>query len=82
MISRTGHAALRKALYMPGLVALRHNSILQVFGARMKANGLATKAVVGAAMRKLAHLIYRVVKSGKPFDANFAGRGLAIQDGI
>ena len=24
MISRTGHAALRKALYMPGLVALRH----------------------------------------------------------
>ena len=24
MLSRTGHAALRKALYMPGLVALRH----------------------------------------------------------
>jgi transposase len=82
MISRTGHAALRKALYMPGLVALRHNPILQVFGARMKANGLAPKAVVGAAMRKLAHLIYGVVKSGKPFDANFSASGLAIQDGI
>lgn len=82
MISRTGHAALRKALYMPGLVALRHNPILQVFGARMKTNGLAPKAVVGAAMRKLAHLIYGVVKSGKPFDANFAMNGLAIQDGI
>ena len=40
------------------------------------------KAVVGAAMRKLAHLIYGVVKSGKPFDANFATNGLAIQDGI
>ncbi|WP_413439563.1 transposase [Sulfuriferula sp. GW1] len=66
MISRTSHAALRKALYMPGLVALRHNPILQ----GMKANGLAPKAVVGAAMRKLAHLIYGVVKSGKPFDAN------------
>ena len=82
MISRTGHAALRKALYMPGLVALRHNPILQVFGARMKTNGLAPKAVVGAAMRKLAHLIYGVVKSGKPFDVNFAMNGLAIQDGI
>lgn len=82
MISRAGHAALRKALYMPGLVALRHNPILQVFGARMKANGLAPKAVVGAAMRKLAHLIYGVVKSGKPFDVNFAMNGLAIQDGI
>ncbi|HEY9100427.1 MAG TPA: IS110 family transposase [Thiobacillus sp.] len=82
LISRTGHAELRKALYMPGLVALRHNPILQIFGARMKANGLAPKAVVGAAMRKLAHLIYGVVKSGKPFDANFAMNGVAIQDGI
>jgi hypothetical protein len=45
----------------------------------MKANGLAPKAVVGAAMRKLAHLIYGVVKSG---DANFAMNGVAIQDGI
>ena len=82
MISRSGHAALRKALYMPGLVALRYNPILQVFGARMKANGLAPKAVVGAASAKLAHLIYGAVKSGKPFDANFALRGVAIQDGI
>ena len=82
MICRSGHAALRKALYRPGLVALRYNPILQVFGARMKANGLAPKAVVGAAMRKLAHLIYGVVKSGKPFDVNFAMRGVAIQDGI
>jgi hypothetical protein len=31
---------------------------------------------------KLAHLIYGVVKSGKPFDANFSASGLAIQDGI
>ena len=67
---------------LPGLVALRHNPTLQVFGARMEANGLAPKAVVGAAMRKLAHLIYGVVKSGKPFDANFAMNGVAIQDGI
>lgn len=40
------------------------------------------KAVVGAAMRKLVHLIYGVVKSGKPFDSNFAMKGLAFQDGI
>lgn len=82
MLSRTGHAALRKALYMPGLVALRYNPVMQVFGARLKANGLAPKAVVGAAMRKLAHLIYGVVKSGRPFDANFSTNELAIQDGI
>jgi transposase len=28
------------------------------------------------------HLIYGVVKSGKPFDPNYMGKGLAIQDGI
>lgn len=82
MISRTGHATLRCALYMPGLVALKHNPVLQVFGARMKLSGLAPKAVVGAAMRKLVYLIYGVVKSGKPFDTNFAMKGLACQDGI
>ncbi|WP_157662635.1 transposase [Sulfuriferula sp. AH1] len=82
MISRTGHADLRKALYMPGMVALRHNTVLQAFGERMKANGLVPKAVIGAAMRKLVHIIYGVVKSGRPFDANFANRGLAFQDGI
>jgi len=38
--------------------------------------------VVGAAMRKLVHLIYGVVKSGRPFDAKIALQGLACQDGI
>ncbi|MDP8568361.1 IS110 family transposase, partial [Methylophilus aquaticus] len=82
MIARTGHAALRKALYMPGMVALRHNPALKVFGERMRSNGLAPKAVIGAVMRKLVHLIYGVIKSGKSFDAEIPLKGLAIQDGI
>ncbi len=67
---------------MSGLVALRHNPRMQVFGVRVKANGLAPKAVVGAVMRKLTHLIYGVMKSGKPLDANSAINGFVIQDGI
>lgn len=82
MMSRTGHADLRRALYMPGLVARRHNLTLKVFGDRLKASGLAPKAVVGAVMRKLAHLIYGVIKSGRPFDVNFSGLKLDFQDGI
>lgn len=82
MMSRTGHAALRKALYMPGLVARRHNPVLKVFGDRLKDAGLAPKAIVGAVMRKLAHLIYGVIKSGQPFDTSFAGLKLDYQDGI
>jgi len=68
--------------YMPGLVARRHNPAPKIFGDRLSAAGLAPKAVVGAVMRKLAHLIYGVIKSGEPFDANFHQSGLAIQDGI
>ena len=49
---------------MPSLAALRRNLAVQAFGKLLRANGLAPKAVVGAAMRKLAHLIYGVVKSG------------------
>lgn len=82
MMSRTGHADLRRALYMPGLVARRHNPVLRAFGDRLRATGLAPKAVVGAVMRKLAHLIYGVIKSGQPFDASFSGFKLDFQDGI
>jgi len=80
-VSRAGHAAARRALYMPGLVALQHNPALKEFGERLSANGLAKKAVITAVMRKLVHLINAVVKSGQPFDANYRS-GLAIQDGI
>ena len=82
MMSRTGHASLRKALYMPGMVARRHNPALKVFGDRLAANGLVPKAVIGACMRKLAHLIYGVMNSGQPFDIKIAMPALDLQDGI
>ena len=82
MISRIGCGELRASLYMPGVVAKTHNPILRAFAARLSANGLCNMAVVSAVMRKLAHLIYGVLRSEKPFDANYLQKGLAIQDGI
>jgi hypothetical protein len=61
-----------RALYMPGLVARRHNPLLKVFADRLLANGFAKKAVIGAVMRKLIQLVYDVLKSGKPFDPKFS----------
>jgi transposase len=81
VLSRAGHEALRHALYMPGMVARRHNEALRIFADRLAATGLAPKAVIGAVMRKLAHLIYGVIKSGMPFDLNKALPRLDIQDG-
>jgi len=73
-ISKCGNARLRAALYFPAMVALRHNPIIRAFGDRLKATGHTGKSIVVAAMRKLLHLIYGVLKSGLPFDPNYASR--------
>lgn len=81
-MSRIGNTSLRSALYMPAWVASRSNPLLKVFAGRLAASGMAHKAVIGAVMRKLVHMIYGVVRSGKAFDPNFLQSGLAKQDGI
>lgn len=80
-LGRSGHGAARAALYMPGMVALKHNPALKAFGDRLRDQGLAPKAVVGAAMRKLVHLIYGVLRSRMPFDVRLAMPALDFQDG-
>jgi transposase len=81
-ISRNGHAGIRHSLYMPAMVALKHNPIIKAFGARLKSGGLAPKAVISACMHKLVHLIYGVLKSGTPFNPRIAAANLDFQDGI
>lgn len=49
---------------------------------RLEARGLTAKAIVGASMRKLVHLIYGVVKSGQSFDAKIAMSAFELQEGI
>ena len=68
MISRTGSGALRAALFMQSLVACRHNPILNRFAERLLGTGMAKKAVICAVRHKLTHLIYGVIRTGKPFD--------------
>lgn len=71
-IAKNGDALLRKALYMPALCALRFNPPIRTFCQRLKANGKNGKAIACAAMRKLIHIAFGVLKSGKPFDPNYA----------
>jgi transposase len=71
-IAKSGDPALRKALYMPALSAWRHNPVIRQFCMRLKTNGKNGKAIVCAAMRKLIHLSFAILKSGQPFDPNFA----------
>jgi hypothetical protein len=45
--------------------------IIQILYHRLKENGKNSKVVVCAIMRKLVHLIFGILKSGKPFDENY-----------
>jgi transposase len=71
-ISKTGSTRLRTAFYMPGIVAMRYNPAVKALADRLKARGKAPKQIVCAAMRKLLHIVYGVLKSGKPFDPKLA----------
>jgi transposase len=70
-LSKVGNARLRKALFMPALVSIQCNPVIQTFYHRLKGNGKNGKVIVCAIMRKLVHLIFGVLKSGRPFDPNY-----------
>lgn len=67
-LSKAGAPRLRKALYFPAVVAIRHNPYIKDLSDRMRGRGKCPMQVIGAAMRKLVHLAYGVLKSGKPFN--------------
>jgi transposase len=66
-IGPLGPAALRKALYMPAIVAMRANPILRVFAERLRAKGKPPEVVITAVMRKLLLLAWTLVRTGQPF---------------
>jgi transposase len=71
-MSKTGNPYLREALYMPAVCVMRgSNPLLQPLVERMKAEGRHSMVIIGAIMRKLLHLAYGVLKTGKPFDPNY-----------
>jgi len=72
-LSKTGNGGLRKAFYMPAIVAKQHNPIIRAFCEKLKKAGKSMMVIIGAAMRKLVHLIYGVLKTGKAFEAKLSG---------
>jgi transposase len=69
-LSKTGNARVRKALFLPALVAKQHNPVVRSFCQRLAQHGKNKMQLVGAAMRKLIHIAFGVLKSGKVFDPN------------
>jgi transposase len=71
-LSKLGNGRVRKALYFPAIVATRHNQIIKEFANRLRKNGKTTMQIVCAAMRKLLHQAYGVLKNHCPFNPNLA----------
>ena len=71
-LSKKGNSALRCALYMPAIVARRYNPVIKAFADRLKKAGKPNRVIIGAVMRKLIHLVYGVLKSGRPFDPSWS----------
>ena len=71
-LSKIGNARLRKALYFPAITALRCSPFFKAWAEGLRQRGKCKMSVIGAAMRKLVHLAYGVLKTGKPFDPEWA----------
>ena len=70
-LSKMGNSRLRTAFYMPAISAMKWNPIIIPLVQRLQKRGKLPKVIIGAVMRKLIHLAFGVLKSGKPFDPNY-----------
>src|SRR5205085_4908588 len=70
-ISKQGSSQLRRILFFPAITAIRYNPVIRAFAERMTAKGKPKMSIVCAAMRKLLHLCYGVLKTGLDFDPNY-----------
>lgn len=67
-ISRLGNRRLRAALFMPALVAVRHDPYLRAFYRRLVGRGKAKLQALTAVMRKLLHGIFAMFRHDQNYD--------------
>ncbi len=73
-LSKIGNARVRRALYFPAITALRCSPFFKEWATGLRERGKCKMSVIGAAMRKLIHLVYGVLKTGQPFDPEWVKR--------
>jgi len=66
-LSKVGNAHIRRALFMPALVAVRHNAHVKAFFEKLVARGKTPLQAYVAVMRKLLHAIYGMLATQTDF---------------
>ena len=67
-ISKVGNAHVRRALFMPAMVAARWEPHVRAFYERLLARGKTPRVAQVAVMRKLLHAVYGMLKHDRDFD--------------
>ncbi len=67
-ISKMGNVRLRRALFMPALVAVRYNDAARRFAEDLRQRAKPELVILVAIMRKLLHAIYGMLRTGTDFD--------------
>lgn len=67
-ISKVGNRNLRRALFMPALVASNHEPRIKAYYQNLLANGKAKMQALIAVMRKLLHTIHGMLEHDQDFD--------------
>ena len=67
-LSKAGNGRFRQALYFPAMVATRKNPDIKAQYDRLLAADKSKMCALGAAMRKLVHICYGVLKHQRPYE--------------
>jgi len=67
-LSKVGTPPIRQALYFPAVTALGCNPIIKAWADGLRERGKCEMQITGVVMRKLIHLAYGVLKSGRQDD--------------
>lgn len=70
-LSKAGPAHVRAVLYMAAVVATKYNPHVKALYERLLVRGKSKMAALGAAMRKLVHLCFGVIKNQAPYQAKY-----------
>lgn len=70
-LSKAGPPRIRATLYMAAIVAIKYNPHIKALYHRLVARGKVKKAALGAAMRKLVHLCFGVLKNRMVYQPDY-----------
>lgn len=71
-LAKNGPGSVRAMLYLAAMAAIRYNPHIQALYTRLQANGKSRMSAIGAAMRKLVHLCFGVLKTRREYQPNYA----------